>query len=85
MKTMRRRILILMVTFLALMLTLTIWGVVSMERETNERENYVGEEIIIQKDTLVLTNYVWWSESYDTNKGTKVGAEFVENYFNEEK
>jgi len=50
---------------------------------TNELQEIVdenvGTEIVINNDTLIVTNYVWWENLYMLNDGTKVSANLLDD------
>lgn len=43
----------------------------------DELRKHVGEEVIIQGDTLIITNYSLRNNEYTLNNGTVISADFI--------
>lgn len=59
---------------------LVVKGWIGTYEETSaEKEEYVGKTIVINGDTLVVTNYSVWNDTYQLSNGSSVAPSLVEN------
>jgi hypothetical protein len=55
--------------------TLLIYFVAKHEKNTKA---YIGSEIVIKKDTLLVTDYDGWTSSYILNNNVRVDKDFLQ-------
>lgn len=48
-----------------------------LELKEQELKKHVGEEVIIQGDTLVITSYSLWNNEYTLSNGTVISTDFI--------
>jgi len=58
----------------ALMVTLIFSKI---EEQETEMKSHVGEEIIIQNDTLIILSYSLLNEEYSLSNGATISAELI--------
>lgn len=44
--------------------------------ETKEKQNLIGSTVIIQKDTLEITDYSFWNDSFYLSNGSTIKADY---------
>ncbi len=52
---------------------------VELDKDQDEMKINVGKEVIIEGDTLVITNYSTWNGEYYLNNGVTISKEFLNN------
>ena len=63
-----------------ILLVLLVRSAIDRTNELQEIvDENVGTEIVINNDTLIVTNYVWWENLYMLNDGTKVSANLLDD------
>jgi hypothetical protein len=51
----------------------------SFKESRQNMEQFLGETVIIQKDTLIITDYSMIERNYNLSNGATISYEFVEN------
>jgi hypothetical protein len=49
-----------------------------------EYKDYVGDELVIKKDTLIIVDYSTIDKNFTLDNGRKVSFKFVQRYFKHE-
>lgn len=54
-----------------------------LEKETNTYKEYLGKEIVMNKDTLIITDYSVFEGTFIMNDGSSVNKELVKKLLDE--
>lgn len=67
--------------FFALMMSLffyiLIWGVDAITSIDNEAKTKIGQQVILNKDTLIIIDYSLWDNTYTLENGIVISQEFI--------
>ena len=67
--------------FLALMMSLffyvLMWGVGEITSIDNKAKAKIGQQIILNKDTLIIIDYSLWNNTYTLENGIVISKEFL--------
>ena len=72
---------LIMFIFLALMMILfyytLIWAADAIISIDNEAKEKIGQQVILNKDTLIIINYSLWDDTYTLENGIIISKEFL--------
>ena len=56
---------------------LVIMGLISLTADEHEKEKLIGSKIIINNDTLIITDYNSWKENYNLSNGSVIDEDYA--------
>ena len=72
----------------AVLLSVSLLGIITLftmklDKKTNDYKEYLGKEIIMNKDTLIITDYSVFEGTFIMNDGSSVNKELVKKLLDE--
>lgn len=66
-------------SFVALVVTLFGFIIHESNKETEHRDSFIGKEVVLHKDTLMVFDYNSWQDAYVMSNGVVVDKELVQS------